>query len=149
MTFRTSFKPQAMLLLHPLQYNALALLVRRQRARTGILPIRTLLRQSVAYSWRRRSMLMWIVARNGGFATSPLVGKYCGATIDRFIRSHSNRIYLKFVSNSFVSQRGFSIRYDGTTSGQQHAVFVNFNRRIRVLWRQTPVTVGETAGKEC
>ena len=58
-----------------------------------------------------------IIARNGGFASSPLIGTYCGRTIDPYIRSHSNRIYLKFVSNAVVSNHGFYIRYDGTTSG--------------------------------
>ena len=58
-----------------------------------------------------------MVVRNGGFATSPLIGKYCGTTIDRVIRSHSNRLYLKFVSNAQIGNRGFRIRYDGTTSG--------------------------------
>jgi len=59
-----------------------------------------------------------LYCRNGGFATSPVIGTYCGTTIDRFIRSHSNRVYLKFVSNAVVAGRGFRIRYDGTTSGQ-------------------------------
>jgi len=73
-----------------------------------------------------------LVDRNGGFATSPLIGKYCGTTIDRFIRSHSNRLYLKFVSNAFITGRGFRIRYDGTTSGLNqrrpslYAVISNF-----------------------
>ena len=55
--------------------------------------------------------------RNGGFSSSPLVGRFCGALIDRLIRSHGNRLYLKFVSDAYGSSRGFKILYDSTASG--------------------------------
>ena len=37
---------------------------------------------------------------------------------DPIIRSHSNRMYLKFVSDRSESASGFQIRYDGTLSGK-------------------------------
>lgn len=59
----------------------------------------------------------YLEIRNGGFSTSPPIGRYCGRVIDRLIRSHGNRMYLKFSSDAFGSSPGFRIYYDTTTSG--------------------------------
>ncbi|XP_041372182.1 cubilin-like [Gigantopelta aegis] len=59
----------------------------------------------------------YLEIRNGKFATSPLVGRYCGTTIDEIIRSHSNSMWIKFKTDTSFSSRGFSITYDGTSSG--------------------------------
>ncbi|XP_052697133.1 cubilin-like isoform X2 [Crassostrea angulata] len=55
--------------------------------------------------------------RNGGFPSSPLVNTYCGTTIDTTIRSHSNRMYIRFKSDASQSARGFRISYDTTATG--------------------------------
>ncbi|XP_071156308.1 cubilin-like isoform X2 [Mytilus edulis] len=55
--------------------------------------------------------------RNGGYQTSPLLGTYCGTTIDPIIRSHSNQMYIKFKSDFSRSAKGFQIYYDSTASG--------------------------------
>ncbi|XP_061178089.1 cubilin-like [Saccostrea echinata] len=55
--------------------------------------------------------------RNGGFPSSPLVNTYCGTTIDNIIRSHSNRMYIRFKSDASQSARGFRIFYDTTAEG--------------------------------
>ncbi|KAL3836256.1 hypothetical protein ACJMK2_021695 [Sinanodonta woodiana] len=59
----------------------------------------------------------YLEIRNGGFATSPLVGTYCGTNIDRIIVSHSNRMYLKFKTDNTQSARGFRLSYDSTATG--------------------------------
>ncbi|CAH1775425.1 unnamed protein product [Owenia fusiformis] len=59
----------------------------------------------------------YLEIRNGGYHSSPLIGKYCGTQIEPIIRSDSNRMYLKMVTDSSQSARGFQIYYDGTTSG--------------------------------
>ncbi|XP_050407117.2 cubilin, partial [Patella vulgata] len=59
----------------------------------------------------------YLEIRNGGYQTSPLVGKYCGRTIDNIIVSHSNRMWLKFKTDVSQSARGFKILYDGTSTG--------------------------------
>ncbi|KAK2147338.1 hypothetical protein LSH36_558g01028 [Paralvinella palmiformis] len=59
----------------------------------------------------------YLEIRNGGTGSAPLIGQYCGTVIDHIIRSHSNRMYLKFVSDRSQSSRGFSISYDSTLSG--------------------------------
>ena len=55
--------------------------------------------------------------RNGGYMTSPLIGKYCGMQIPNLIPSHSNQLFLKFVSDSSMSSTGFRIFWDGTATG--------------------------------
>jgi len=59
----------------------------------------------------------YLEIRNGGFATSPLIGKYCGTSVDQTIVSHGNRLYLKFATDASSNHRGFQISYDGTLSG--------------------------------
>ncbi|XP_033761795.1 cubilin-like [Pecten maximus] len=55
--------------------------------------------------------------RNGGFENSPLVNRYCGNTIDTIIQSHSNRMFIKFQTDSSFSARGFRILYEATATG--------------------------------
>ncbi|KZC14141.1 Cubilin [Dufourea novaeangliae] len=55
--------------------------------------------------------------RNGGYETSPLIGKYCGTDIPTQIISQTNQLYLKFVSDSSRQYPGFSIEWDSTTRG--------------------------------
>ncbi|KAH3692443.1 hypothetical protein DPMN_194284 [Dreissena polymorpha] len=59
----------------------------------------------------------YLEIRNGGFPSSPLVGKYCGTTIDRIIVSHSNRMYIKLRTDNSRSAPGFRIFYDSTATG--------------------------------
>lgn len=55
--------------------------------------------------------------RNGGYDDSPLIGKYCGTTIPRNIKSLTNQLHLKFVSDSSRQMGGFSIKWDSSTFG--------------------------------
>nr|CAD7397150.1 unnamed protein product [Timema cristinae] len=56
-------------------------------------------------------------AGNGGYENSPLLGKFCGTTITKIMRSYSNQIYIHFVSDSSNSLKGFSIHWDATSTG--------------------------------
>ncbi|XP_072020163.1 LOW QUALITY PROTEIN: cubilin-like [Amphiura filiformis] len=60
----------------------------------------------------------YVEIRNGGFANSPLIGRYCGPTItpSTFV-SHSNRMYVKFRTDGSVSRTGFRIVFDATATG--------------------------------
>ncbi|RWS23335.1 cubilin-like protein, partial [Leptotrombidium deliense] len=44
----------------------------------------------------------YLEIRNGQFSNSPLIGKFCGTKIQKFILSHSNVILLHFVSSSLI-----------------------------------------------
>ncbi|KAL5010260.1 hypothetical protein ScPMuIL_012565 [Solemya velum] len=55
--------------------------------------------------------------RNGGYSNSPLLGKYCGTSIDNILVSHSNKLWLKFQSDSSRTHSGFRIEYDTTSTG--------------------------------
>lgn len=57
------------------------------------------------------------INRNGGSATSPLIGTYCGTSIPKTIKSFSNKMYLKFKSDVSQHEAGFNIEYDGTATG--------------------------------
>lgn len=59
----------------------------------------------------------YLEIRNGGYDTSPLIGKFCGETIPRIIKSLTNQIYIKFVADSSRGSEGFVIKWDSTTYG--------------------------------
>ncbi|XP_076766726.1 cubilin [Xylocopa sonorina] len=59
----------------------------------------------------------YLEIRNGGYGTSPLIGKFCGTNIPTEIISQTNQLYLKFSSDSTRSFSGFSIDWDSTTTG--------------------------------
>ncbi|XP_040449627.1 cubilin isoform X3 [Falco naumanni] len=55
--------------------------------------------------------------RDGGYETSPYLGKYCGTDLPPVIISHGNKLWIKFVSDVFFTGRGFSADWDGTSAG--------------------------------
>ncbi|XP_070174131.1 cubilin-like [Littorina saxatilis] len=64
----------------------------------------------------------YLEIRNGGFDTSPLVGRFCGSLLRNSalqapIVSHSNRLWLRFKSDGSSSSSGFQLTYDGTATG--------------------------------
>ncbi|XP_057337332.1 cubilin-like isoform X2 [Microplitis mediator] len=59
----------------------------------------------------------YLEIRNGGYDTSPLIGKFCGDQIPRQIMSFTNQIYLKFVSDGSRGDEGFEIEWDSMTYG--------------------------------
>ncbi|XP_070584314.1 cubilin [Erythrolamprus reginae] len=59
----------------------------------------------------------YLEIRNGGFETSPLLGKYCGSSLPPVTVSHSNNLWIKFVSDMFSTSTGFSASWDGTSTG--------------------------------
>ncbi|XP_064410135.1 cubilin [Latimeria chalumnae] len=59
----------------------------------------------------------YLEIRDGGFETSPLIGKYCGTDRPPVIISHSNRLWLKFRSDWFSPYKGFMAHWDGMFSG--------------------------------
>lgn len=55
---------------------------------------------------------------NGGYVTSPKIGRYCGNRIYPIIKSDSNILMVKFRSDNSLSAPGFEIFWDGTTIGK-------------------------------
>lgn len=53
----------------------------------------------------------YLEIRDGHSASSPVLGKYCGYKIPEDIRSSSNKILVKFVSDSSVQKAGFSANF--------------------------------------
>ncbi|PKU29868.1 hypothetical protein llap_19828 [Limosa lapponica baueri] len=56
-------------------------------------------------------------SRDGGYETSPPLGKYCGTDLPPVIVSHGNKLWIKFVSDIFGTRKGFSAEWDGTSAG--------------------------------
>ncbi|XP_019353396.2 cubilin [Alligator mississippiensis] len=65
----------------------------------------------------KRCSLDYVEIRDGGYETSPFLGKYCGLTLPPVIVSHSNRLWIKFVSDVYGTKTGFSAYWDGTSTG--------------------------------
>ncbi|KAJ3611231.1 hypothetical protein NHX12_021247, partial [Muraenolepis orangiensis] len=59
----------------------------------------------------------YVEIRDGGYETSPLIGKYCGNQGPPVLVSHSNRLWVKFRSDLTGTHRGFSAHWDGTQTG--------------------------------
>ncbi|NXD11879.1 CUBN protein, partial [Nothocercus nigrocapillus] len=57
------------------------------------------------------------VSLDGGYETSPPLGKYCGTDLPPLIISHGNKLWIKFVSDVFGTRKGFSAHWDGTSAG--------------------------------
>ncbi|KAL0271771.1 UNVERIFIED_CONTAM: hypothetical protein PYX00_008763 [Menopon gallinae] len=59
----------------------------------------------------------YLEIRDGGYVSSPLIGRFCGSNIPRQILSQSNNLYLEFGSDNLDSGRGFQIFWDGSIKG--------------------------------
>lgn len=60
----------------------------------------------------------YLEIRNGPTVQSPLIGRFCNIDLQgRVIISHTNFVFLIFRSDSFLSQRGFEVHFDGAQWG--------------------------------
>uniref|UniRef100_A0A673AMU3 Cubilin n=1 Tax=Sphaeramia orbicularis TaxID=375764 RepID=A0A673AMU3_9TELE len=59
----------------------------------------------------------FVEIRDGGYDTSPLIGKFCGDQSPPVLVSHSNRLWVRFRSDSTVTRRGFTAHWDGSRTG--------------------------------
>ncbi|XP_066485218.1 cubilin [Tiliqua scincoides] len=59
----------------------------------------------------------YVEIRDGGYETSPVLGKYCGSSLPPVTISHSNKLWIKFVSDVYITSTGFSASWDGTSTG--------------------------------
>ena len=53
----------------------------------------------------------YLEVRDGHEDDSPLIGKYCGYKVPEDIRSSSNKLYVKFVSDGSVQKAGFAATF--------------------------------------
>jgi len=53
----------------------------------------------------------FVEVRDGIDSSSPLLGKYCGYRIPDDIRSSTNQLYVKFVSDGSVQKEGFAATF--------------------------------------
>ncbi|XP_036315022.1 cubilin [Pipistrellus kuhlii] len=59
----------------------------------------------------------FVEIKDGGYETSPPLGKYCGSNPPPRIISHSNKLWLQFKSDFIESKSGFSAYWDGSLTG--------------------------------
>ncbi|KAL2085662.1 hypothetical protein ACEWY4_018982 [Coilia grayii] len=59
----------------------------------------------------------YVEIRDGGYETSPLIGRYCSTSRPPITVSHSNRLWIKFRSDHSVTRSGFRAHWDGTQTG--------------------------------
>ncbi|KAM7358205.1 cubilin 2 [Cochliomyia hominivorax] len=55
--------------------------------------------------------------RNGQFANSPLIGRYCADQIPSRITSFTNSLYLRFTTDNYIEGAGFYLNWEQTTTG--------------------------------
>ncbi|KAM9841679.1 bone morphogenetic protein 1-like [Aulostomus maculatus] len=53
----------------------------------------------------------YVEVRDGGMESSPLIGRFCGYVKPGDIKSNSNQLWLKFVSDGSVNKAGFSVNF--------------------------------------
>uniref|UniRef100_A0A8C4D9G2 Cubilin n=1 Tax=Dicentrarchus labrax TaxID=13489 RepID=A0A8C4D9G2_DICLA len=59
----------------------------------------------------------FVEIRDGGYETSPLIGKFCADQMPPVLVSHSNRLWVRFRSDATVTRLGFTAHWDGTQTG--------------------------------
>uniref|UniRef100_A0A3Q4HHJ3 Cubilin (intrinsic factor-cobalamin receptor) n=1 Tax=Neolamprologus brichardi TaxID=32507 RepID=A0A3Q4HHJ3_NEOBR len=59
----------------------------------------------------------FVEIRDGGFESSPLIGKFCANQRPPVLMSHSNRLWVRFKSDTSVTRPGFMAHWDGTQTG--------------------------------
>ncbi|XP_028288640.1 cubilin [Parambassis ranga] len=59
----------------------------------------------------------FVEIRDGGYETSPLIGKFCGSQAPPVLVSHSNRLWVRFRTDASVTRPGFFAHWDGTQTG--------------------------------
>ncbi|XP_068160694.1 cubilin [Antennarius striatus] len=59
----------------------------------------------------------FVEIRDGGYETSPLIGKFCATQRPPVLVSHSNYLWVRFHSDATVTRPGFSAHWDGTQTG--------------------------------
>ncbi|XP_071062991.1 LOW QUALITY PROTEIN: cubilin [Pseudochaenichthys georgianus] len=59
----------------------------------------------------------FVEIRDGGYETSPLIGKFCSNQGPPVLVSHSNRLWVRFRSDSSITRSGFMAHWDGTQTG--------------------------------
>lgn len=53
----------------------------------------------------------YLEVRNGGTENSPLFGRFCGKRQPMQIKSHTNRMFVRFISDRFRNAKGFLANY--------------------------------------
>ena len=61
----------------------------------------------------------YLEVRDGHEDDSPLIGKYCGYKVPEDIRSSSNKLYVKFVSDGSVQKAGFAATFVKGNSAEE------------------------------
>uniref|UniRef100_A0A8C6W9S3 Cubilin n=1 Tax=Nannospalax galili TaxID=1026970 RepID=A0A8C6W9S3_NANGA len=59
----------------------------------------------------------FVEIRDGGYESSPFLGRYCGSNLPPTIISHSNKLWLRFRSDLVYEMMGFSAFWDGSLTG--------------------------------
>ncbi|XP_050435751.1 cubilin [Adelges cooleyi] len=59
----------------------------------------------------------YVEVRNGGYASSPLIGKFCGSKILSSISSMGNSLFIRFVSDGSRARKGFLMQWYTSAKG--------------------------------
>lgn len=85
--------------------------------------------------WPVTFWIFTIFCRDGGYETSPLIGKFCANQRPPVLVSHSNRLWVRFHSDATVTRFGFTAHWDGTQTGELTNHVTNCDhQRIGLYW---------------
>eukprot|EP00794_Sanderia_malayensis_P003627 gene3627-4141_t len=79
----------------------------------------------------------YLLIRDGDSDAAPIIGKYCGNSLPTSIRSSSNRLWLRFYSDSFFTEKGFHLSYSKTKKPEE-----SLPENTSLLPSPTPVSCG-------
>uniref|UniRef100_A0A3B3TV83 CUB domain-containing protein n=1 Tax=Poecilia latipinna TaxID=48699 RepID=A0A3B3TV83_9TELE len=91
----------------------------------------------------------FVEIRDGGYETSPLIGKFCGSQRPPVVVSHSNRLWIRFHSDPSITSHGFIAHWDGTQTGTclLYSLSVSFIYTVRLRsqkYRDSVITKHQT-----
>lgn len=73
--------------------------------------------------------LLLFQVRDGSMSSSPLLGTYCGVEIPPRLQSTQRSMYLRFTTDSSVSNHGFEAAYGSALEGEDD---------VNIRWHQGP-----------
>lgn len=82
--------------------------------------------------------LDYVEFRNGGTETAPLIGRWCDGAIPKTIRSFTNKLHIRFASDSSISDAGFKMQWIHTMTGKccrQNHTHTALNNLTIMLYR--------------
>lgn len=78
----------------------------------------------------------YLEIRDGSTESSSLIGRYCGYDKPDDIKSTSNKLWMKFVSDGSINKAGFAVNFFKGTGALPPPLLCW--RRLELMWQSNP-----------